>query len=378
MFVYYIVTTVRMPTNPLHVTLLAPGCFSMVTQIEADGSEPPSSSAPADLNDAAVRATGTQAYEQALAAALRQPVPDMGALPVALYQFPIDAQTAVPEHCVCAELIHLQADKDNARLVPESALAISSDESQQLLDALNKLINADGLEVQRTAGGRCYLTGMPATGLDSWPAHAVANGKIANSLPRQAEAGDWRRFLTEVQMLFHSHPVNEVRAERGLLPINGMWFWGGNQSVQIEPMTDIALVANDVYAKGLSATLNLDIENAASSTWSELEQRYGQNSNINEIVIVDQAAYDAWLCGDHAALSIAKQQLHERWITPIQQAVFDGIVAEFVLDGCEGQAIVERQSNRSTTNSVGAGLLKKFSLKRFSAKKLFGPKKNIT
>jgi len=350
----------------------------MIPQTESDGSEPPTSSALADLNDAAVRATGTQAYEQALAAALKQAVPDMGALPAALYQFPLDAQTTVPQHCVCAELIHLQADKDNARLVPEAALDISSVESQQLLDSLNQLINADGLEVQRTPAGRCYLTGMPATGLDSWPAHAVANGKIANSLPRQAEAGDWRRFLTEVQMLFHSHPVNEARAERGLLPVNGMWFWGGNQSVQIKPMTDIALVANDVYAKGLSATLNLDVENAASSTWSELEQRYAQNLNINEIVIVDQAAYDAWLCGDYAALSIAKKRLHERWITPIQQAVFDGVVAEFVLDGCEGQAIVEHQSNQSTANSVGAGLLEKLSLKRFSIKHFFGPKKNKT
>lgn len=354
-----------MHANRLNVTLLAPGCFSMVAQTEGLGLESSQSATPVDLNNAMARATGTQAYEQALAAALKQPIPDMGELPVALYQFPVDAQVAVPEHCVCAELIHLQADKDNARLVPESALAISDDESQQLLDAVNELVNPDGLNLQRTVNGRCYLTGMPATGLDAWPAHAIANGKIANSLPRQAEAGEWRRFLTEVQMLFHAHPVNDARAQQGLLPINAMWFWGANQTVQHEPVSNIALIAKDSYALGLGAALGLECDTQESNTWSDLAKHYREDSPIKEIVITDHTTYDAWLRGDQAALSLAKQRLHDQWITPIQQAVSDGVVAEFVLDGCEGQAIVERQLS-----------LEKFSLKRWVVKKLFCSKIN--
>ena len=66
---------------------------------------------------------------------------------------------------------------------------------------------------------------MPATKHDTWPAHTVANGKIADYLPRDAEAGDWRRLMTEVQMLFHAHSVNIERANQQKLPINAMWFF---------------------------------------------------------------------------------------------------------------------------------------------------------
>ena len=358
-----------MPINCFSVTLLAPGCFSAVAQAQDDGFEPAAVAVSPDLNEASAISTNTQAYEQALAAVLRQPVPDMGDIPVALHQFPVDAGMPAPAHCVCAEFIHLQADKDNARLVPEPALTIADDESSQLLEALNDLIAADGLKVQRTVGGRCYMIGMPATGLDAWPAHAVANGKIANYLPRRADAGDWRRFLTEVQMLFHAHPVNVARAESRQLSINGMWFWGGNQNLQLEPVANTVVVTDDAYALGLSAALDLEVRSLASSDWTEIVQRYGQHPDIEHVVIVDHGAYNAWLRGDHAALLKAKQRLQEQWITPIQQAVTDGAVAQFQLDGCEGQAIVERQASASAADATATGWLARFSLKRFFSSK---------
>lgn len=362
-----------MPTNSPRVTLLAPGCFSAIAQAENGASEPgpPENGLAPDVNDSKAVATQTQAYEQALAVALQQPVLDMGALPIAQLQFPLTSVEAMPEHCVCAELIHLQADRDNARLIPEAALSISEDESAQLLDALNALIGPDGLNVHRNPTGQCYLTGMPAAALDTWPAHAVANGKIANFLPRRADAGDWRRLLTEVQMLFHAHPVNAARAELNQLPINAMWFWGGKRSDQFLPVTNLVLIADDAYACGLGAALNLNTRPLASSAWTVLVQDYLQNMTtdeflINDLVIVDLCVYAAWLSGDQAAISAAKQLLHKQWIVPVQSAVADGLVSEFVLDGCEGQAIVERQAGPTRSILPGSSWLRKIVPQRFS------------
>lgn len=365
-----------MLTKSPQITLLAPGCFSAVAPTEQAAPSSIDNKLAVELNQSEAISTNTNAFEQALAAAFMQHVPDMGALPAADYQYPIDTGESAPEHCVCMELIHFQADKDNARLLPQLALDISDDECEQLLSSLTQLIAEDGLSVFRAASGRCYLTGMPTHALDTWPAHAVANGKIANYLPRQSDAGDWRRFLTEVQMLFHAHPVNTLRAEQRKLPINGMWFWGGIKGTQLTPVTGYALFADDAYSRGFCAALNkassgnidgttVELSGTKATSWAELEQSSVLNGQIEHIVIVNHHVYDAWLRGDHASLHDAKQQLNDQWILPIQHAISQGLVSEFVLDGCEGQAIVERRANALRARFGVFGWLKKLPMRGF-------------
>ena len=73
-----------------------------------------------------------------------------------------------PEHVVCADPVHLLADKDNARLVPSVALDIQDAEAIDLIDSLNDLIRPDGLNVVKGHHGQWFLTGMDASALDSW------------------------------------------------------------------------------------------------------------------------------------------------------------------------------------------------------------------
>jgi len=318
-----------MPLNFTRITLIAPGCFSSL----ADASESERRSEPVDAaperNDSKVSATGSQAYEQSLAAALHLSIPELGALPVAQHRFLFDTDKKAPPHCVCAELIHLQADKDNARLLPMPSLDITESESDQLVSALNDLIRDDGLEVFRASETSYYLTGMPGSELDTWPAHAVANGKIADYLPRKSEAGEWRRLMTEVQMLFHAHPVNVARVNAQQLPINGMWFWGGAKASSLAPMESVDLFGTDAYACGLAMAMSIVPKHPKEFDWSALE---------SEVIVVDLNVYEAWLRGDLEALQNAKQVLNDQWIFPAQNAVEAGLCNEFILDGCEGQA----------------------------------------
>jgi len=155
-----------MRLNSTQISLIAPGCFSTLANTsESDSLRDPVESVP-EPNDSSVIASSVRAYEQALAKFLHQPIPELGALPVAQHRYLFDTGKKAPH---------------------------------------------DGLEVLRTTPNNYYLTGMPASELDTWPTHAVANGKIADYLPRKTAAGDWRRLMTEVQMLFHAHPVNIAR-----------------------------------------------------------------------------------------------------------------------------------------------------------------------
>ena len=334
------VTDIRMPTNSAQVTLVAPGCFSelSVSEPELDPAKPDSGRIAVELNEASVVKTDYSSYEQAVLGSLGQTFTALGDLPVAQHFLLVDAQASSYTDCVCAELVHLQADTSNARLIPHQALDITADDSRRLVESVNDLVAEDGLKLIRKDTGELYFTGMPASQLDSWPAHTLATGKIANYLPRQSEAGEWRRLLTEVQMLFHDHPVNAERAQRQLLPINAIWFWGGRQLEQYAPTDVDTLVASDAFSCGLASALNIPVRDAAAIDWQAIDGR---------LVVVELGVYEAWLKGDIDALLQAKQALNTRWIEPAQQAVADGLIREFVLDGCEGQAIVETQKTHT-------------------------------
>jgi hypothetical protein len=45
--------------------------------------------------------------------------------------------------------------------------------------------------------------------------------------PRGPHAATWRRWLSEMQMLLHEHPVNAARERDGRAPVTGVWISGG-------------------------------------------------------------------------------------------------------------------------------------------------------
>ena len=85
---------------------------------------------------------------------------------------------------------------------------------------------------------------------------AAVHGAIYPHLPSGEDAAKWRRWLSEMQMLLHDHPVNIAREARGCVPVTGIWISGGGRTTDIAdaPATVIFAApspAGDV-ARGLS------------------------------------------------------------------------------------------------------------------------------
>jgi hypothetical protein len=55
----------------------------------------------------------------------------------------------------------------------------------------------------------------------------MAEMKLSDWWPQEDSLREWRRLLNEIQMVWHEHPVNLARAERGEVPINSLWLFGG-------------------------------------------------------------------------------------------------------------------------------------------------------
>lgn len=158
-----------------------------------------------------------------------------------------------------ADPVHIQMQRD--KMILRAEVALSADEAAQLRASLNDHFSSQGLHFFAPDPQRWYVR------LDSEPnivtrTLAQAMGRnVHRHLPQGPDALRWHQIFNEIQMLFFDHAVNVARAERGELPVNSVWFWGGGkaakelpQSVFTAMMSDSPLAAAFAKAAGISCT----------------------------------------------------------------------------------------------------------------------------
>jgi len=151
-----------------------------------------------------------------------------------------------------ADPVHLRADRDALVLIQLGDVALAAEESGQLVEALNRHFNADGLRFAAPFPCRWYVSVTRVPELETQPLQSASGRNIDRLLPSGRDALIWHRYFNEIQMLLHTHPVNAARAEAGQLPVNSVWFWGGGV-LPTEPHTHFAAVwADDPVARGLA------------------------------------------------------------------------------------------------------------------------------
>jgi hypothetical protein len=80
-------------------------------------------------------------------------------------------------------------------------------------------------------------------------------------LPAGADAGRWKRWQSEVQMLLFEHAVNHRREREGLAPVNSVWLWGGGryEPTDSSEANSAAIFADDARVRALARGAGLDI-----------------------------------------------------------------------------------------------------------------------
>ena len=258
---------------------------------------------------------------------------------------------------VLADPVSLAPNRDEATLTPPEALALGTDEAEALFGAANELLAGDAETFERGASGRWYLRGLDARALDTPPTHFLARREAGGWLPGTGDAAPWRRLMSELEMLWHAHPVNAERSRRGLPPVNGVWFWGGASLPPVpSSLPRVALLADDRLAVALGRHAGSEVRalddagtfdaalSAARKRWSEeTDDAAGGKPNGKSgsaapaLLIVDQKAHAAWLAGDGDALGRARREVAERWLVPAAAAVRDGRALSLSLVSDDGR-----------------------------------------
>jgi len=137
---------------------------------------------------------------------------------------------APPPACLRAEPLGAELERHGLFRLRAATLAITRAEAEALAEAFRQTFGGEGLRLEIACPERWYL--IPADGpgdAGGWQGFERPAGMLApGERPAPPEAG-LRLLLSELEMLFHAHPVNAARREHGVADIAGLHPWGGGR-----------------------------------------------------------------------------------------------------------------------------------------------------
>lgn len=153
----------------------------------------------------------------------------------------IDATAA---YWLCAEPATFEVGRGDVRL-SGTVGDLESAETAALLSTINAHFANDGIRFE-APDPAYWLAGAAAVqSLSTLPPEGVIGKPLLGHLPEGIDAGRWRSWQNEIQMLLFEHPVNIAREAAGRAVVNSVWLWGGGAPVSARPHPRIAaLYAN--------------------------------------------------------------------------------------------------------------------------------------
>jgi hypothetical protein len=118
-----------------------------------------------------------------------------------------------------------------------------------LRSALDDLA-ADARPTLHVHGSRWLLSLARNWLLETTPLDAALGQSALEHWPTGDDAALWRRLLTEVQMRWHSDPVNEAREAGGSTTVNAVWLHGGGAWSPLPARPFGAVASSDPVLRG--------------------------------------------------------------------------------------------------------------------------------
>lgn len=216
-----------------------------------------------------------------------------------------------------ADPVHLQLQRD--RLVLHE-VGLAADEAAEFCTALNRHFSGDGLEFFAPHPQRWYVrASMPE--IRSVPLSQAVGRNVRELLPR--DGGRWGQLYNEIQMLLFAHGANERREERGELPVNSVWLWGGGRAATPRQCCREAS-SDEVLVEMFAAAAEVPFH-SWSSEWRDVP-------GDGEQLVVWNGLHQALMSGDIDGWHAALQAFEAGYVQPLWQALRSGRIAQVQLE----------------------------------------------
>lgn len=209
---------------------------------------------------------------------------------------------------------------------------LTGDDAAALRDTLAAHFGADGLAFHVPRPDAWFITAAAHVPVDT-TALAQVTGPLQPHLPAGPNGKTWRRWLSEMQMLLHAHPVNAAREARGQLPVTGIWIAEGGTFAA--PAVTATL---EVHAtRDRAGDVARGLARCAGGVARPLPPAWSASAASDALVVLDPLA-------DDAALSRAARA----WLEPATAALVRGGLDELIVAG-DGGGRTQRWRARAPT-----------------------------
>ena len=217
---------------------------------------------------------------------------------------------------LCADPVHLRFHHERIVLADAGAFDLSDDEAHTLAIALNQTF-ADIGEFHVTTARRWYLRLHTAIDHEAAPLSAVAGRRMDGDLPADGQPSPLRRWLNEIQMFLHGHPVNEARQAAGQPAINSLWLWGGGTLADGQPPAFTSVWSSSPLATGLARAGRIPTQGLPDKLATLLA---APEAGARPLVVLDSLQGPV-LYEDGDGWRSALQNLEAAWFAPLRQAL---------------------------------------------------------
>lgn len=238
--------------------------------------------------------------------------------------------TTEPGYWFVLEPSHFHVARDHLVLTDRRQLSLDDVASRTLFDAAHPLFEELGYTLRYGDARHWFLRADGWSELRTCTPDAACGHNIDVWLPRGPGERDWRRLHNEVQMLWHTHTINDDRELRGERRINALWLWGGSAGLSVQAGQPQA------QPTGLQELARCCLGRSAALV-----------SNDSELRLLD-ALIEAALAGDWSGWLAAMAKLDDNHITPLLTQLKQGAIDGITLVLTDSTRAIEWQLRRSS------------------------------
>lgn len=237
--------------------------------------------------------------------------------PVAALGAGFDAGSA---YVLRADPLALVAGRDDV-LVRGRVDDLSPAHVEALRTALDAHFGTDGLAFHAPRPDAWFVTATSNVPVHTTPLRAL-RGPLQPFLPGGEHGRIWRRWLSEMQMLLHAHPLNAQRETAGQVPVTGLWIADGGTLPRDMAAAPLAVWASAMpegdVARGI-ALLRGATARPLPAGWSALALTAAAPA-MDTLIVADPV-------GDADSLARAERD----WVDPAVHALERGEVTALTL-----------------------------------------------
>ncbi|WP_133127837.1 hypothetical protein [Legionella nagasakiensis] len=150
--------------------------------------------------------------------------------------------------------VHWEATHNDAMMIATShELHLSEEESRQWFSAFAEFSAEERMQAYYCDAHTWLLRYDDKPEIIAKPAHSLLHQSLLPHLQALDETFYWQRFITESQMFFNTHPLNDKRPD---CSINGLWLWG---SGRLNTSVCIPVICGDSYLIEIANHLSSDV-----------------------------------------------------------------------------------------------------------------------